>query len=383
MKKRVFIESDASAEVSEVTPATEVAVEESSEVISAIEVAVDDAPEVTSVNEVALEEVPEATQAIEVAEKDSQEVISTSEDVVKEAPEEPETGMKKHKYNILPEMTADEYGALKASIQKNGYDKLHFPIIVTANGSGDVIIDGWNRWKVCQELNIEPSFKRFDGTDEKVLEFIMETNTRRNLTPEQWAVLAVQNEEILQEIREQVEAEAAERMSAGRSDPTTSVSRVKNDKNKRTAKAMVAKKVNTTIKHLAAVENLKEENPQEFPKMADKILKGETTIRKIKAGKKKTVALVTKAESINVVASSPEHQDHEDTDNELTDAEILQMVKRVKNEVISIAKLITDRGMDNESLELNQRHFVAIEKLQLNLGIRLTGFKKEKYEKNN
>jgi hypothetical protein len=369
MKKRVFIEYDASVEAPEV-----------SEVTPAIEVAVEDAPEVISATEDAVEEAPEVT-AIEVAVEKAPEVISATEVAIEDAPEAPETGMQKHKYNILPEMTAEEYAALKASIQKNGYDRLNFPIMVTANGSGDVIVDGWNRYKICQELQITPTFKRFEGTDEKVLEFVMKTNIRRNLTPEQWAVLAVKNEEILQTIRKQVEAETKENQvkNLAKGDKitvTTLVGNGKKDKHKNEAKAKVAKKVNTTPKLLAAVENLKEENPEEFSKMADDILKGDTTIRKIKAGKKKATALVTKAESINVVASPIEHQDNEDTENELTDEEILQMVKRVKNEVISIAKLITDKGMDNESIEVNQRHFESIEKLQLDLGIRLTGFKK-------
>jgi hypothetical protein len=342
MGKQVFIEYDASKE----------------------------APEVTA-NEVAVEEAPEVTSAIEVA--------------VEEAPVAPETGMKKHKYNILPEMSAEESAALKASIQKNGYDKLNFPIIVTASDSGDVIVDGWNRWKVCQELNIVPTFKRFEGTDEQVLEFIMRTNTRRNLTPEQWAVLAVQNEEILQTIRKQTEAEAKENQvknltKGDKITVPTLVGNGKKDKHKNEAKAKVAKKVNTTPKLLAAVENLKKENPEEFSNMATDILKGDTTIRKIKAGKKKAAALLTKAESINVVASPPEYQDNEDIDNELTDAEILQMVKRVRSKVKRTAKLITTKGMDNESIDINQRHLEAIEKLQLDLGIRLTGFIKQNYE---
>ena len=111
MKKQIFIEYDASAEAPEVP--------------TAIEVAVEEAP-VAPENEVAVE-------AAAVA---------------------PETGMRKHKYNIMPDMTTEEHDALKASILKNGYDKKNFPIMVSAKGGGDVIIDGWNRYKVCQELNI-------------------------------------------------------------------------------------------------------------------------------------------------------------------------------------------------------------------------------------
>ena len=290
--------------------------------------------------------------------------------------EAPETGMKKHKYNILPEMTGEEYEALTESIQKNGYDRLNYPIIVTASGSGDVIIDGWNRYKICQELQITPTFKRFEGTDEEVLEFILKTNIRRNLTPEQWAVLAVQNEEILQTIRKQVEAAATERMLTGKSDPATLVSKVKKDRNNRTTKAIVAKEVNTTPKLLAAAESLKEENPEEFSKIADDILKGDTTIRKIKAGKKKATALVIKAESINVVANPPEHLENENPDNELTDAEILKLVGVAKIKVKNIAGNFVNREMDYKSIRKNQQHFQAIRKIQIELGEKLTDYKK-------
>jgi hypothetical protein len=319
--------------------------------------------------------------------------------------------MKKHEFNIFPDMSVEEFNRLKADIQTNGFDP-NYPIMLYDNHT---ILDGWHRWKACDELKKTPLYDHFTGTDEEALAFVMRSNKRRNITSEQWAVLAVQSGTILVAIQKQVEAEAAERMLAGKSDPTTSVNRVKEDKNKNTTKALVAERVNTTPKLLAAAKNLKEENPEEFSKMADDILKGDTTIRKIKASKKKAAALVTKVESINVVtnlneademiaagntltnelielvtvneeseqakidaifANPPEHVDIEDTDSELTDAEILQMVKRVKNKVIRIAKLITNRGMDNESIEMNRQHFEAIEKLQLDLGIRLTGFKK-------
>ena len=112
MKRQIFIEYDASAE----------------------------APEVTSAVDVVVEEKPEVTSTVEVA--------------IEETSVEPETGMRKHKYNIMPDMTTEEHDALKASILKNGYDKKNFPIMVSAKGGGDVIIDGWNRYKVCQELNI-------------------------------------------------------------------------------------------------------------------------------------------------------------------------------------------------------------------------------------
>ena len=46
--------------------------------------------------------------------------------------------MKKHVFNILPEIQGDDYKKLLNDIQKNGYD-IKFPIYLY---EGD-IIDGW------------------------------------------------------------------------------------------------------------------------------------------------------------------------------------------------------------------------------------------------
>jgi hypothetical protein len=398
METQIFYEYDASKEAPEVTQAIEIAVEEVTKVTSAMKAGVEElleiedtdekAPELTEADEVGAKEAPEVprvTSAEEVVLSEEPKELESApsvENAVEESPVEPDTGMRKHKYNILPEMTAEEYAALKESIQKNGYDRLNFPIIVTATENGDEIIDGWNRYKVCQELGIEPTRKRFEGSDEEVLEFILKTNTRRNLTPEQWAVLAVKNKEILQTIRKQVEATTAEKMLAGKSDPTTSVSRVKKDKNNCTTKAIVAKKVNTTPKLLAAVENLKEENPEEFSHIADGILKGDTTVRKIKAEKKKAAALLTTAENVNVIEGLSDSQDNENTYIEMTDKEILELITLAKIEVEEIAEKVVTEGPDYKTLPINQQHFQAIGKIHTELGQVLTNYKNLKYGKN-
>ena len=68
--------------------------------------------------------------------------------------------MKKHKFNIFPEMQADDYERLKADIAANGYDE-NMPITVY---QGD-IIDGWNRYRACNELNAKPKIEQFAGSD--------------------------------------------------------------------------------------------------------------------------------------------------------------------------------------------------------------------------
>jgi DNA modification methylase/ParB-like chromosome segregation protein Spo0J len=88
-----------------------------------------------------------------------------------------------------------EYEALKSSISNKG---LHLPIIVNQD---NVILDGHNRLKICQELGIKPIFeiKEFqDPLQEK--EFVIEINLkRRHLNNFQIAELEYKMEEIYKE----------------------------------------------------------------------------------------------------------------------------------------------------------------------------------------
>ena len=88
-----------------------------------------------------------------------------------------------------------EYEALKSSISNKG---LHLPIIVNQD---NVILDGHNRLKICEELGIEPEFeiKEFsDQSQEK--EFVIEINLkRRHLNNFQIAELEYKMEEIYKE----------------------------------------------------------------------------------------------------------------------------------------------------------------------------------------
>jgi DNA modification methylase/ParB-like chromosome segregation protein Spo0J len=88
-----------------------------------------------------------------------------------------------------------EYDVLKNSISNKG---LHLPIIINQD---NVILDGHNRLKICQELGIKPIFevKEFqDPLQEK--EFVIEINLkRRHLNNFQIAELEYKMEEIYKE----------------------------------------------------------------------------------------------------------------------------------------------------------------------------------------
>ena len=77
--------------------------------------------------------------------------------------------------SLVYSLSTSEYELLKNSISNKG---LHLPIIINQD---NVILDGHNRLKICQELGIEPKFevKKFlDPLQEK--EFVIEINLRED-----------------------------------------------------------------------------------------------------------------------------------------------------------------------------------------------------------
>ena len=88
--------------------------------------------------------------------------------------------------NLLPDMSGDDFTALKDDIMQNG---LINPI-TTFNGQ---ILDGKHRYKACKELNTPPAFKTFAGDEEQALHFVISQNiSRRHLSAGQKAALAVE-----------------------------------------------------------------------------------------------------------------------------------------------------------------------------------------------
>lgn len=186
--------------------------------------------------------------------------------------------MQKHKFNIFPEMLDEDYQRLKADLQANGYDA-KLPIMIYHGA----IIDGWNRFKACEELRIMPATKQFQGSDAEAIEYIMRTNKRRNLTSSQWACIAAEAEEMLSAIAAAVEMAKAEknRVAAVKQhsggcdnkltdpEPTKKPERV-------TQKA--AEIFNTNRTYISEAQKLKEEKPEVF----EQVKRGEKTITEVK-----------------------------------------------------------------------------------------------------
>ncbi len=90
-------------------------------------------------------------------------------------------------YQVMPDLTPEEYEALKADIQANG---VQIPIDVDEEGN---ILDGHHRARICQELGIDYLKNvRLGLTEEEKIEFALRINlNRRHLTREQRQELAL------------------------------------------------------------------------------------------------------------------------------------------------------------------------------------------------
>ena len=117
--------------------------------------------------------------------------------------------MIRHKFNIFPEASAEDFERLVSDIQANGFD-VTMPVTLYEGA----ILDGWNRQRACDKLGIKPVYTTFSGSATDAVNFTMRTNKRRNLTSSQWAAVAVEAEDILQAIRDAVEEERRAKQAA-------------------------------------------------------------------------------------------------------------------------------------------------------------------------
>jgi len=81
---------------------------------------------------------------------------------------------------LFPLMEGEEFEEFKKDIEKKGCRE---PIVIL----DEMILDGRNRWRACEELGINPPIKEW-CSDESPVEFVISMNLhRRHLSPEQKA----------------------------------------------------------------------------------------------------------------------------------------------------------------------------------------------------
>jgi hypothetical protein len=193
--------------------------------------------------------------------------------------------MKKHKFNIFPEANSEGYIDIKNDIEANGYDE-KFPIWLF---EGD-ILDGWQRQKACNELNIKPVYKQFEGTQSEAFHFVISTNTRRSLTQTQRACLAIEADELTEAVKADIEAERrrkqAESLTQTHAEKSNFVcaEQVPHYSTKKPVRAadVIAKMFNTNSKYIYEAKRLKNTAPEKF----QQVLSGEKTITEILREKK-------------------------------------------------------------------------------------------------
>jgi len=165
--------------------------------------------------------------------------------------------MKKHKFNIFPEASPDDYAKILNDIKTNGYDA-SLPITTY---QGD-IMDGWNRQRACNELGVTPTYFEFIGSDAEAVLFMMRTNNRRTVTSAQWACIAAESEEILETLRAEAKSHQGTRTDLTSDNELPNVPSCDPDDQKTTEKA--AKMFNTNREYISKAVKLKKESPEKF-----------------------------------------------------------------------------------------------------------------------
>ena len=167
--------------------------------------------------------------------------------------------MKKHRFNVFPEANQEDFDRLVDSIRTNGFDRT-LPVIVY-NGE---VIDGWNRVKACEQLGIEPRIEHFNGTDQDAMQFIIRSNTRRNLNKGQWATIAVEASAMMEELKAEAESRKGGRPRKD-AKPQQKVAEV--FASALQSRQVLAKAHNTNHRYVAQAQALKTEAPDVFERV--------------------------------------------------------------------------------------------------------------------
>jgi len=192
--------------------------------------------------------------------------------------------------DLLPSLSTDEYDKLKIDIATRG---VQVAIQIDAE-TGD-ILDGWNRYSICQELGIADfpiESKTFVNEAEKKWHAVSLNINRRQLNKSQIAAYGLMYYGPVEE------AEAKERQIASGGDHSKSVVPTSAQPVLDTGRVVeiVAHKVGTGKSTVAAAKKVMKESPEMF----DRILKGEITAEKAAYGRPKRGKKAQRKKPINL-----------------------------------------------------------------------------------
>jgi len=160
-------------------------------------------------------------------------------------------------------MPTAELEELAADIKRNG---LQEPIWVYEGQ----VLDGRNRLKACELVNVAPEFNDFDGDDP--ITFVMSNNLhRRHLTPSQKAAVATASLPLFEE-----QAKARQKDHGGTAPGKKNNTSGNNSGSD--ARDQAAKAVGVNPRYVSDAKKIKEEAPEEF----EKVKTGEKSIPQVK-----------------------------------------------------------------------------------------------------
>ena len=220
-----------------------------------------------------------------------------------------------HEYaDIFPMMDGTDFDNLKKDLTDNGFDRTR-PIIL----HDSKILDGRNRFKACIELNIKPSFEKFEG--EEPLKFVISTNlNRRHLTESQRACVS-------QDYLPFFEAEAKKREFGGIPVPNLEQGR---------SVEHAGKMFNVGKTYVSEAKKIKEVRPELF----EEVKQGKRKLHEVFAEIKKEETILKLKEDVKEVESE---------ELNLFEGDCLTEINKIEND--SVACLIIDPpyGIDYQS----------------------------------
>jgi N6-adenosine-specific RNA methylase IME4 len=188
------------------------------------------------------------------------------------------TKYKKHRFNIYPEMQPEEFERIRSNLFANGYDK-RYPIWLF---EGE-IIDGWNRYRACEALGIEPHVQHFQGSAIDAMQLVIRSNDRRDLNSSQRAAIAVEAEEVVAMLKAEAKAKQAEfHGNQYKSAVVEKIPQVQSNPEQNKVRTQLAETFGTNPRYVSDAARLKEQNPEAFKQ----VLTGAKTISEVKKEEK-------------------------------------------------------------------------------------------------
>lgn len=206
------------------------------------------------------------------------------------APSGPETilvfkGLEQHECNtMLPPMLSEQFKRLKEDIRENGLKVA----ITLCDGK---VLDGWQRYQICRELDIEPRFEQFAGRN-PLLECWSLNIARRHLEKSQLAILASEmNTRLMEAFRAEKEAESqagknqedggtnVTPVPAGDADAPEDTEKKRTKRKRGKTRSLVSEILNVSEGYIQRAKKLKEQDEDLY----NKVREGKLTLPKAMA----------------------------------------------------------------------------------------------------